>query len=109
MNNNTSALGDFKRLLLEEERQDAQRRLADTEYWGDTGAWVNRAIVKVEQAIDGVPFAPDTRLDDWTGAVEAAIEAAHESFRKEEDDPDGYGSATFHAVRRRLAEFMEMK
>ncbi|MBX3575815.1 MAG: hypothetical protein KF723_01305 [Rhizobiaceae bacterium] len=28
------------------------------------------------------------------------LETAHERYRREEDDPDGFGSATFHAIRR---------
>jgi len=109
MNDFAPAPTDLKRRLLDEERQDATRRLADTEYWGDAGLWVNLAVRKVEEAIDGVPVAPDARRDEWTAAVAAAVEAAQETFRKEEDDPDGYGSATLHAVRRRLADIMEMK
>ena len=42
-------------LILQREREDAQRRLADRNYWGDTGAWVLSALVEVERAIDRAP------------------------------------------------------
>lgn len=97
----------FRDCILDPEREDAARRMADTAYWGDTGHWVLRAVTEVGLAIDRVPHGRWTPVADWLAAVETEIEKARETFRREEDDPDGYGSATFNGCLERVRIFRE--
>lgn len=92
----------FKAYVIGPEIEDAQKRLADPDYWGDTGHWVERAIGEIEAAMASVPVLNDTLLSAWLSAVDAAVVASHERFRISEDDPDGYGSATFHQCLARI-------
>lgn len=101
-----SASERLSAFILGPEREDAARRLADTAYWGDTGHWVLQAVIEVEACLRGTPPADGEPLVDWLRTLLAAVEARHERFRDNEDDPDGYGSATFHACRRRLAQLI---
>lgn len=91
--NATPDLAAIKRYLLEPEREDARRRLADPGYWGETGAWVERAVWAIEAVLDRVPATPT--VADWLSAITAGLEHARADFRRNESDPDGYGSATF--------------
>jgi hypothetical protein len=99
------AFEKFKDLLLNDERLDAKKRLENSGYWGDTGIWAALAVTKAEIAIDSVPFSKDTKFDAWVAEVSASIEKAHQAFRVEEEDPDGYGSATFQGILRRIEDF----
>jgi hypothetical protein len=103
----SAAIAKFKELVLQPEREDAQKRLENRAYWGDTGDWVVRAIMAVEGAINRVPHRPGQSLPDWLDAVLREVEAAHAAFRVEEEDPDGYGSGTFHGALRRIRAFIE--
>jgi hypothetical protein len=102
-----SALETFKKCVLDPEREDAAKRLADPGYWGDTGKAVLRAIGYVEVAIDKTPYERFTDLSEWLERVQRAVETAHGRYREDEEDEDGYGSATFHACLRRISEFRE--
>jgi hypothetical protein len=101
----SSAVGKFKDAVLQPEREDAERRRADTAYWGDTAHWVTLAIVAVDRAIDRVP--PRMPLSDWLAAVAFEIEDAAQRFREDEEDPDGYGIATFHGCLDRVRRFQQ--
>ncbi len=120
MDERSNADVGFMELILQPEREDAQRRLADRNYWGDTGEWVLSAIVEVERAIHrapehsrncprcaGNPGQARKCLKRWLKGVIREMEAAHQRFRDEEDDPDGYGSATFNGCLERAREFLE--
>lgn len=97
----------FREFVLGPEREDAERRMADRGYWGDTGDWVLRATLAVEEAISRIPVDSHTGVGDWLDRVITEAEAAHERFRQEEEDPDGYGSGTFHGCLRRMRAFRE--
>ena len=84
---------------LDAQRQDALDRINRSWYWGDTGRWVARAIVCAEPIL-AVPADGDLRA--WLASRPQALEAAHEAYRAEEEDPDGYGSGTFWELRREL-------
>lgn len=92
---------------LQPERDDASKKLADQSYWGDTGIWVHRAVVQMEAVFHHLPHSHTAPLRDWLNTVIEAIEVAHENYRDDEDDPDGYGSATFHQVLNRLRGLYE--
>lgn len=86
---------------LDVQRKDRDMRLANTGYWGDTWLWVSRAIGYATPILD-VPADGDLRA--WLASRPAALEAAHEEYRREEEDPDGYGSGTLWELRRAVDE-----
>jgi len=101
---------DVKRLVqvvLQPERDDAKKRLDNTGYWGDTGYWVLRAVIEVERAIYRGSQFLDRPHDLWLREVIRETEAAHQTYRQEEEDPDGYGSATLHQCLARLRQISE--
>jgi hypothetical protein len=79
----------------------------DKEYWGDTGHWVMVAIASIEEAINSVLVTKKTVFGDWIEEVINEVEAAHERFRTDEEDPDGYGSATFSGALGRIYELQD--
>ena len=56
------------------------------------------AIGYIESAINRVAFTSTTDLAVWLERVIGEITQAQEHFRHEEEDPDGYGSATFNGA-----------
>lgn len=92
----------IKASVLEAQYIDAKKRLDDEDYWGDAGYWVTLAIQRIELAIDSVPCDATTNSNDWVKEVIKKVEASHQDYRENEEDPDGYGSATFHEVMRNL-------
>jgi hypothetical protein len=101
------ALDHFIAIVLDPEREDAHKRLSDKSYWGDTGYWVVVAIGYIEGAIHRVPFTPTTDVSVWLEGVIEEITHAQEQFRREEEDPDGYGSATFNGALGRVYGVLE--
>lgn len=99
---NPPALEEFKKIILDTERADAKKRLADKDYWGDTGYWVVVAIGEIERAIDSVEVTRKTDFGRWINKVIRVTEKAHDIFRKDQEDPDGYGSATFNEALGRM-------
>ncbi len=101
------SLADVPRLIecaLDAQRKDRDMRLANTGYWGDTWLWVSRAIGYATPVLK-VPADGDIRA--WLASRPAALEAAHNEYRREEEDPDGYGSGTLWELRRALEELVE--
>jgi hypothetical protein len=99
---NPPALEEFKKIILDPERADARKRLANQDYWGDTGYWVVQAINEIDRAIDSVERTPKTNFGRWIKKVISETEWAHMRFRQKQEDPDGYGSATFNEVLGRM-------
>lgn len=98
--------------LLADQYEDEAKKRADRSYWGDTADWVSLAIVAIERAVRGVsaPNPSNDVLHDvqtWLLAVKHSIQQSHQAFRSDQDDPDGYGSATFHEVLRVLDRVIE--
>lgn len=89
---------------LDIQRQDARMRFAERHYWGDTWIWVARAI-HYAAPILGMPA--DADISAWLASRPAALEATHEAYRREEEDPDGYGSATLWELRRAVDELVK--
>lgn len=103
-----SASERLKAFVLQAEHEDAAKRLNNRAYWGDTGEWVVLAIMAIEGVIDRVcaaTQAPTPAL--WLAEVIAATEVAHQHYRQEEEDPDGYGSATFNGALGRMQQLLE--
>jgi len=101
------ALDHFKKIILDPEREDAHKRLSNKSYWGDTGYWVVVAIGYIEGAIHRVPLTQTTNVSVWLKGVVNEITEAKERFRREEEDPDGYGSATFNGALGRVYEILD--
>lgn len=91
---------------LDVQRKDRDMRLAEAWQWGDTGYWVGRAVRQAEAVLCDVPETGD--LNSWLQSRREVLADVHERYRQEADDPDGYGSGTFHELRRALDEIDAM-
>ena len=58
-------------------------------------------------AIDRVERRAD--LDSYLAAIEHALAEAHEDYRRDEFDEGGYGSATFHEIRRDITSLRKRR
>lgn len=87
---------------LDVQRKDRDMRLEEAWQWGDTGYWVGRAVREAEAVLCDVPETGD--LNSWLQSRREVLADVHERYRQEADDPDGYGSGTFHELRRALDE-----
>jgi hypothetical protein len=84
--------------ILKRQAEDAQEKLKESWYWSAIGGDVFTAMRQAGFAIDRVERGDD--LDSYLAAVEHALAEAHEEYRRNEFDEGGYGSATFHEIRR---------
>lgn len=81
---------------LDVQRQDRDMRQANTGYWGDTGYWVALAVREAEAVLSDPPETDDARA--WLQSRRDLLARVHERYRQDADDPDGFGSATFHGL-----------
>lgn len=105
---NLASLDEYQSLLLSIEEilkkqdADAQRRLEQSSYYGDTGKWVQYAAWDARQAINNsLESHPKTSCLD---EILLSVARAHAHFREyyNYDDEDAYGSATFGEILRDL-------
>jgi|RhiMethySRZTD1v2_1073278.scaffolds.fasta_scaffold143218_2 hypothetical protein len=93
--------------ILNRHAEDAQEKLKESWYWGPVGGDVFTAMRQAGFAIDRVEHRAD--LDSYLAGVEHALAEAHEEYRRNEFDEGGYGSATFHAIRRDIKLLRERR
>ncbi len=67
----------------------------------NVGSDVSGAALLAARTVGEVPRQADAAA--YHAALTAALERIHELYREEAEDPDGYGSATFHEIRNALA------
>lgn len=95
-------LVEFLRTALDEEIRDGDERNAKRWYWGDTGYWVHSAVAWASRVMDPDQVPDPVDPARWLVDACPALEKVHAEYRNEREDPDGYGSATLHQLRRRL-------
>jgi hypothetical protein len=61
---------------------------------------VQTAINACRSVVSSV--APRDGRDEYVRHLLEALDRRHDQYRREEDDEDGYGSSTFHEVKREL-------
>ncbi|HZS36078.1 MAG TPA: hypothetical protein VFF06_04595 [Polyangia bacterium] len=91
-------------LLAAQERAGGGMR-ADPQWTHDghnVGDDVIAAVESARRALAAAPVVGFSWLDDHALLVDAVVRA-HAEFRRAERDPDGYGSATLHELRRGIA------
>lgn len=103
---NTSLYQNIKNKVMEAQHKDAKMRLERPAYWLDTGYWVSLAIDKIEEAIDVISIKRNPDPEVWLRKVIGQVEIARDKFRKDYEDPDGFGIATFHEVVRALDDLV---
>ena len=86
------------RRILERQARDANEKLNESWYWGPIGGDVFDAVRAADTAIGSV--ATSGHIYQYLIAVEDALAEAHERYRRDAVDEGGYGSATFHEIRR---------
>lgn len=85
---------------LAAQREDMHKREADMAYWGDTGYWVRVAIAVADPVLLPVPAEGD--LHAWLLDRRDRLEEVRNEFRREQDDPDGFGLGTLGELQRDL-------
>ncbi len=90
------------RAVFAHESADGTSKRANP-YWSSGGHNVGTdVLVAVNEARQCLRLSGDTSLT--VGRSLQLLAAAHDRYRREEEDPDGFGSATFHAIRRAFEE-----
>jgi CheY-like chemotaxis protein len=84
--------------ILERENGDAAHKTKEGWYWGDAGRCVGKAVFRAKSAMASV--AVDHDLNAYLERLDAALAAALQKYRADDEDPDGFGAATFHGIRR---------
>ena len=78
------------------------KRLSNPSYWGDTGYWVDAALSEAAPILlQSVPYKNQSA---WLQEIYAEMEVRLEAFRRHEEDPDGYGSATLQEVMKEVTQ-----
>lgn len=103
---NTALYEKIEKMVMEPQHKDAKMRLERPNYWLDTGYWVSLAIIRIEYAIHDVSIKRNPDPEAWLNKVIRQVEIARDKFRKENEDPDGVGIATFHEVVRALDDLV---
>jgi len=80
---------------------DRDKRLSNPSYWGDTGYWVGAALDEAAPIV--LQSVPHKNQSAWLQEIYAALEVRLEVFRRHEEDPDGYGSATLQEIMKEVA------
>jgi hypothetical protein len=90
--------------ILQAQDADGAARLSDPSYPPQVGQAIQYAAHLARSAI-GHPSDSTDAVSFLRGAVER-IQALHQRWRQEEEDEDGFGSATLHEVRRDLESLL---
>ena len=86
---------------------DRDKRLSNPSYWRDTGYWVGVALDEAAPILlQSVPYKNQSA---WLQEIYAALEVRLEVFRRHEEDPDGYGSATLQEIMKEVTQFVMVK
>lgn len=94
----TTDLGAAVRAIFAHETADGTGKRADS-YWSSGGHNVGTDVLTaVNEARQCLRLDGETPLT--LGRSLQLLEAAHDQYRRAHEDPDGFGSATFHAIRR---------
>ena len=85
------------------EKQEAWVKQAETNgnYTGDVINSVHAAIHSCRNAVGRL--SPQTDRESYIAALLAALDKSHDDFRREQEDEYGYGSSTFHEIKRDVA------
>ena len=80
---------------------DRDKCLSNSSYWGDTGYWVGVALDEAAPIV--LQSVPPKNQSAWLQEIYAEMEVRLEAFRRHEEDPDGYGSATLQEIMKEVA------
>ena len=84
--------------ILQRQHGDAEDKTQAAWYWGDTGGCVAKAASGAGRAIATIARDPDPHV--YLDRLDVALAVALEKYRADCEDPDGFGAATFHGIRR---------
>ncbi|MCA9804178.1 MAG: hypothetical protein KC777_19550 [Cyanobacteria bacterium HKST-UBA02] len=107
--NSDAALLEELEKILERQEQDAERRLAKSWYFGDTGKWVQIAAWDARGAFDNSikGALEENSLEPILFAVTEACARFRDNYHLE--DEDGYGTATFAEILRDLLKLQKAR
>lgn len=83
--------------ILQRQRDDAQRHLADPGHWGNTGRDILGAVIEAENVVRN-PRNPQQEPEEQVEQLVLELQDVRESWRSNEEDEHGFGSATLAEI-----------